>query len=146
VKQERVPEAATDADFRERLEELRRARVPLYFIAVNTDRNLGKSPGGDYLNLQRVFGSKGLDTAFLEETRKRLERMAEVTGGRVFYPETMESVAEVYGQVRADLTASYTLGYISSNAAAAGSYRSITVSVTKPDAVVRQSREGYAAP
>lgn len=146
VKAERVPEAAADNDFRERLRALQRARVPLYFIAVNTDRNLGKSPGGDYLNLQRVFGSKGLDVAFLEETRKRLERLAEVTGGRVFYPESIESVAEVYARVRADLTTSYSLGYISSNAPAPGGYRSITAKVTRQDAVVRQSREGYAAP
>jgi VWFA-related protein len=149
VKEERVTLAASDTEFKERLEALRRARVPVYFIAVNTDRNLGKSPGGDYLNLQRVFGSKGLDLAFLEETRKRMERMAEVTGGSVLYPETMESVASVYARVRADLTTSYSLGYVStsvSSSPTADRYRSIVVKVTKPNAVVRQSREGYAAP
>jgi len=146
VKDERVPQADTDRDFLRSLKELREARIPLYFVAVNTDRNLGQSPGGDYLNLQRVFPAKGLATGFLKETRERLERIADATGGRVAFPESMGNVEAAYANMRSDLITSYTLGYISSNAAGRGGVRTIRVRVGRPDAVVRQSRDSYAAP
>jgi VWFA-related protein len=105
------------------------ARVPLYFVALNTDKN----PSGTYAS-----------GAFLKEARTRMELLANVTGGAIFFPKNIGDIVEVYDQVSKDLSSSYSLAYTSSQKAAQGQTRRIEVRVH--GAKVKQSRETYVAP
>ena len=106
-----------------------RARVPIYFVALNTDRN----PTGAYASATLVA-----------EARTRMELLANVTGGGIFFPKSIRDIVEIYDQVSKDLSSSYTLAYTSSHPAVPGQTHRIEVRVH--GAKIRQSRETYATP
>jgi VWFA-related protein len=110
---------------------VQRARIPIYFVALNTDKN--------------PAGSIGLSSsAVVIEARTRMEMLANVTGGGIFFPKNIRDIVDVYDQVSRDLSSSYTLGYISSHAAIQGQSHRIEVRVH--GAKVKQSRDTYATP
>jgi len=105
------------------------ARVPLYFVALNTDRNpLGRE----------TFGP------LVVEARTRMETLANVTGGAIFFPRNLGDIVGVYDQISKDLSSSYSLAYTSSRPTASGQTRRIEVRVH--GAKVKQSRETYVTP
>jgi VWFA-related protein len=110
---------------------VQRARVPIYFVALNTDKN----PGGSY-----GFSS----STVVVEARTRMESLANVTGGGIFFPRSIRDIVDVYDQVSRDLSSSYTLGYVSSHPAVQGQSHRIEVRVH--NATVKQSRETYVTP
>ncbi len=82
--------------------------------------------------------------------RLRLQQMAGLTGGRAFFPTSQDDLEEIYGQIREELEARYTLGYVSTDPTTDGAWRRVTVSLRgeRPefdDAGIR-TREGYFAP
>ena len=82
--------------------------------------------------------------------RLRLQQIAELTGGRAYFPTSEESLDEIYGRIREELEARYSLGYVSTDPATDGAWRRVTVSLRgdRPgldDASIR-AREGYFAP
>jgi VWFA-related protein len=105
------------------------ARVPIYFVALNTDKN----PSSGYAPASLVV-----------EARTRMEALANVTGGAIFFPKNIGDIVDVYDQVSKDLSSSYSLAYTSSQQAAQGQTRRIEVRVH--GAKVKQSRETYVAP
>jgi len=108
---------------------VQRARIPIYFVALNTDKN--------------PTGSLGTN-ALVIEARTRMESLANVTGGGIFFPKNIRDIVDVYDQVSRDLSSSYSLAYISNNAASPGKSHRIEVRVH--GATVRQSRESYVTP
>jgi VWFA-related protein len=74
-----------------------------------------------------------------------LRSMTQVTGGRVYFVERAEEMPAIYSQIADELANQYTIGYLSKNVARDGTWRTITVRVTRPGAVAR-TREGYYAP
>jgi hypothetical protein len=72
-----------------------------------------------------------------------MEGLAEVSGGRMLYPERLEDIIPLYQQIGAELGTSYTLGYISSNTAVGRSYRKIEVRARENSLRLTQSRNGY---
>lgn len=121
---------AVNRSFERTVERVRFARVPVYFVALNTDKNL-TSPN-------KAFG------AVPREARLRMETLADVTGGGISFPKSIRDIVEVYDQVSRDLSSSYGLSYTSTHRAGPGQYHRIEVRVH--GAKVKQSREGYTTP
>ena len=79
--------------------------------------------------------------------RSQLTELAETTGGQAFFPLTMKDVDSAYDKVVAQVRAQYSLGYVSTNPKKDGSWRKVTIRLTRPalkDARL-QSRKGYFA-
>jgi Ca-activated chloride channel homolog len=83
-----------------------------------------------------------------QDQRSRLQRIAETTGGRAFFPTTTKDLDAAYAKVAAEIDAQYTMGYLSTNTKMDGSWRKVEVRVVRPglkDVRVR-ARQGYFAP
>ncbi len=136
--------AQNDPGFQHTLAVLRGAHIPVYFVALNTDRN-PNDLGDEYYGLQYRFPTSGSAQAFLTETRKRMEMLADVSGGRVFFPRRVQEIVPVYDQISRDMSTSYSLSYISTHGNEHGKSHSIEVRVRR-GTKVRQSRDSYFTP
>ncbi|HSW40256.1 MAG TPA: VWA domain-containing protein [Acidobacteriota bacterium] len=74
-----------------------------------------------------------------------LRRLAEETGGKIFYPFKVEDLADSFHQISQELRSQYNIGYISTNTAHDGSYREIDIRVQGRNLEVNH-RKGYYAP
>lgn len=81
------------------------------------------------------------------DERLVLQRIAEETGGRAYFPMSVKELDKIYSQIAAEIRAQYTLGYVSSNTVSDGRWRKVDVTVTRPDMkdVKIRSRRGYFA-
>ena len=147
LNRERVRQPKEDKTFQNALKAARTQNVPIYFIAFNTDKNLVPNVmGGDeYRTLRKIFPQSNIADLYLTGVRIRMEELAGTSGGRMLYPERLEDIVPVYQQIGAELGTSYTLGYISSNAATDGSFRRIEVQAREQGLQLTQSRSGYYA-
>lgn len=80
-----------------------------------------------------------------EEGHFVLRRLAQQTGGQSFFPQHIKDLAEVYHDIRDELSSQYSLAYESSSGLRDGQWRRIAVRVNRPSATVR-TRQGYYAP
>jgi VWFA-related protein len=83
------------------------------------------------------------------KAREALEKLTQTTGGRAYFPKSVDEVGELCRQIAHDLRNHYTLGYTPSNKKLDGSWRKITVRVNPPKtvtAVTIRAKEGYYAP
>jgi hypothetical protein len=141
----KIVDIARDGDFRDLLEKVGKREIPLYFIALNTDRNRADvSNNQEYVSLSKQFGEAVADE-YLAAVRFRMEQLAEVTGGRILYPRTLQDVAPLYDAIGRDLGLSYSLGYAPRNRTADGKAHRIEVRVRRAGVKVTQSRENYTA-
>jgi Ca-activated chloride channel homolog len=74
-----------------------------------------------------------------------IQQIAEVTGGRAFFPTAVKELDSVYEKVLAEIRAQYTLGYVSTNEKMDGKWRKVDVRMKRPDLRTR-ARRGYFAP
>jgi len=140
----RVPSASEDRDFQKALKTIQKQQVAVYFVAVNTDRNLDATDAGvDYLRLRQLFPNSSVPLQFLTEARMRMEALASASGGRTFFPDRIQDIVSLYDQVSRELSTSYSLGYAPINATADGRLRRIDVRVRGADRRVWQSRTAY---
>ena len=103
--------------------------IPLYFVALNTDKN--PSSG---------FHSEELS----RDARINMESLANISGGGMFYPKNIRDIVDLYDQVSRDLSSSYSLTYTSTHSAVRGQVHRIEVRVH--GASVKQSRNSYVTP
>lgn len=116
------------------LERLRQSDVSLYVVGLlelNDDRGgfFRKSPS--------------------ERARDAFEDLAEASGGRAFFPESLDEIEEICRQIAHDLRNHYTIGYRPTNAAYDGTLREIEVEVERPDGFPRMevhTKTSYRAP
>jgi Ca-activated chloride channel homolog len=82
------------------------------------------------------------------DQRIRLQRMAEVTGGQAFFPVSMRDLDRAYASVAAEIDAQYSMGYVSTNTKADGTWRKVDIRVTRPGlaGIKVRTRQGYYAP
>jgi len=80
--------------------------------------------------------------------RLRLMQIATESGGDAFFPTSMSQVEEAYDKIVAQVRAQYSLGYVSTNTAADGTWRKVEIRVRQPDGkdLRIQARKGYFAP
>jgi VWFA-related protein len=77
---------------------------------------------------------------------KVLERMAEATGGRAFFPYKIEDVANAFTDIQDELRSQYAMAYRPADFVSDGHFRTIEIkSGTKKDLKVR-TRRGYYSP
>jgi Ca-activated chloride channel family protein len=89
-------------------------------------------------------GSNGQSRGF-REAEFVMRTLAQETGGRSFFPNRIEDLDGVYGQIADELASQYTLGYTSKNTRRDGSWRRLVVQTTRQNATPRTKR-GYFAP
>lgn len=76
-----------------------------------------------------------------------LRRLARATGGDAFFPAQLDDVVAICERIARDIRQQYTLGYVSSNAAKVGAYRSIRMVARQAGngKLVVRTRTGYIA-
>ena len=77
-----------------------------------------------------------------------LHRLSSVTGGQAFFPGRLKDVDKMYEKILGEISARYSVGYVSSDARMDGRWRDVRIRLLRPelrDAKVR-TRSGYYAP
>jgi VWFA-related protein len=150
-----VQNIADDSDFQKWLKDARKAGIPYYFMALDTDpRYMGrwdyeysylKDPAGYMRTAQYANGRRSprLADEYLAGVRLRLEKLADATGGAVIYPTSMEGVIGMYARIAIELGYSYSLGYAPKSPVDDGKFRKLEVRVKDTTLRVSQSRMGY---
>ena len=76
---------------------------------------------------------------------KVLERMADATGGRAFFPFKLEDIANYFSEIQAELRSQYALSYRPADFQTDGRFHAIEILASKKNLHVR-ARKGYYAP
>jgi Ca-activated chloride channel family protein len=95
-----------------------------------------------------AIGAPVAQSAASAELRLVLHQIAEVTGGRAFFPASLSAVDRTYAQIVQEIRGEYVLGYLSTNTKADGKWRNVTVRVSRQagrDLRIR-ARKGYFSP
>jgi Ca-activated chloride channel family protein len=71
-----------------------------------------------------------------------LRQLSLETGGRSFFPGSIDDLATVYGQIADELASQYALAYSPKNARHDGTYRRIVVQVSKPNQPSQAAQPG----
>jgi VWFA-related protein len=77
---------------------------------------------------------------------KVLERMADATGGRAFFPFKIEDVANAFQEIQDELRSQYLLAYKPADFNSDGRYRSIDIVAENHKNLHIRARKGYYAP
>jgi VWFA-related protein len=75
-----------------------------------------------------------------------LERLADATGGRAFFPFKIEDVANAFSEIQDELRSQYLLAYKPADFQPDGSYRSIDIVAENHKNLKVRARKGYYAP
>jgi Ca-activated chloride channel homolog len=78
-----------------------------------------------------------------------LKELAEATGGKVYFPQSINDIGNVTKEIAHDIRSQYLLGYYPTNTARNGTWRSLQVKVTpKPSSkkLFVRCKRGYNAP
>jgi len=87
------------------------------------------------------------DDADADKNPDVLRRLARATGGEAFFPSEYSEVVKICENIARDIRNQYTVGYVSSNGAKPGAYRSIRVAAAAPGhgKLLVRARAGYIA-
>jgi len=77
---------------------------------------------------------------------KVLERIADATGGRSFFPFQITDVANAFVEIQDELRSQYALSYTPTDFRADGRYRTIEILAQNHKGLRVRSRRGYYAP
>src|SRR5438445_12347916 len=75
-----------------------------------------------------------------QKAEDSLVRIAEASGGRAFFPLTVDEARADMERVARDLREQYTLGYIPSNPSRSGEWRSVRVEISPPPGSARRAK------
>ena len=85
-------------------------------------------------------------------SRRAMEDLAEVTGGRAFFPASLNDLEQATTLIALELRQQYSLGYVPTNANHDGKWRKVAVQVlkekgtqTRAQKVIVRAKEGYYA-
>jgi Ca-activated chloride channel homolog len=74
-----------------------------------------------------------------------LRQLSSQTGGRVFFPTSVQELPAIYQQISEELSSQYSLGYSSRNPKRDGRWRRVVVRITRPGVTAR-TKQGYYGP
>jgi len=77
---------------------------------------------------------------------KVLERLADATGGRAFFPFKIQDVANAFSEIQDELRSQYLLAYKPADLKPDGRYRSINIVAENHKSLRVRARKGYFAP
>ncbi|HVI09340.1 MAG TPA: VWA domain-containing protein [Candidatus Binatia bacterium] len=92
-----------------------------------------------YVISTNVSGTKGAGD-------KVLERIADATGGRAFFPFQIREVANAFADIQDELRSQYAVSYKPADFRADGHFRTIEIVANNPKSFRVRSRRGYYAP
>jgi len=84
-------------------------------------------------------------TKLFKEAEFVLKQFSQETGGRAFFPNQINELTNVYGQISDELSSQYTVGYTSKNPKRDGAWRKVVVRVNRPNNTAR-TKLGYFGP
>ena len=117
----------------------------VYSIQYNTynDSTDSQSNGTAQGQRVRLATPKGesLSVAY-ERANRYLRLIADKTGGRIFYANTIKNLTTSFARIAAELSQQYSLGYYPQNQTSERQRRELKVRVTVPNVVVR-ARKSY---
>jgi len=113
----------------EAIEMAQKAEVGIYGIGTTNAGPFGVARG--------VKGAPG---------SKELNRLAEETGGKTYFPAELAELDKIFADISAELRGQYVLFYVSTNQARDGQFRKIEVKVVDRDDVRVRVKRGYTAP
>jgi Ca-activated chloride channel family protein len=93
----------------------------------------------------RSAENSSLQSKGFKEAEFVLRQLAQETGGRAFFPNQVQDLAGVYGQISDELSSQYTVGYSPRNPKRDGSWRRVIVRVNRPNTTAR-TKQGYFGP
>ncbi len=77
----------------------------------------------------------------------RLDQLASTTGGRSYFPDSVDALNTVYEEIASERDARYSLGFVSTNDRADGTWRTVEVRLTDSREDLRRAkirtRAGY---
>jgi VWFA-related protein len=113
VRTNRLLRMEDEREFRDLPRRAAQSGVALIFVAINTDENLDTSDEGmdEYKRLGIIYGDSPIPERYLEQVRLRMERLAEVSGGRILFPRSIEDLAKPFEEIAKSLSEAYSLGY-----------------------------------
>jgi Ca-activated chloride channel homolog len=82
-----------------------------------------------------------------KKAKELLERLAEDSGGRAFFPRDVSEIAAIAAQISQDLRMQYAVSYYPSNEKKDGSFRTVQVVINPRDnrKLIARTRRGYYA-
>jgi len=86
-----------------------------------------------------------LGRARFREAEFVLRQLSGETGGRVFFPTSVNELPKIYEQISEELSSQYTIAYTSKNPLRNGAWRRIVVRTTRQGLTAR-TRQGYYGP
>ena len=81
--------------------------------------------------------------------RAMIEELADITGGRAFFPDSVQELEDICTKIAVELKNQYVLGYHSTNGAKDGKWRKLRVKVNPPKGIQHlnvRAKSGYFAP
>lgn len=122
---------------------------PIYYNTYFENRQASQTGGGGGGILGTIFGGgggtimSGVSAAEYAVGKRYLEELAEVTGGRVFRPEsTPGGLTRAFEGIAEELRRQYNIGFVPIDEGKRGQRKQIKVRVNRPDLIVR-ARDSY---
>ena len=112
------------------LEQSRRAGVSIYTISL-------QSPA--------AVARRGAARRYFTQSDYAMKTIAQETGAQAFFPQHIQDLSGVFGQIAAELGAQYSLAYAPKNARKDGRFRRVVVQVLSRPDVRSRTRTGYFA-
>jgi len=117
-------EPNVDSDFQKLVRNVGTARIPFYFVALNTDLNS---------KFDSPFG------------RMRMEQLKEASGGGIVYPKTSDDIAPFFGEIARNLGTQYSLAYQQPKSSRDGKTHTIEVRLKDSSLTLHQTRNKYVS-
>ena len=107
--------------------------------AVRRVQNLG---GPVVYSIGLLYGD---EKAEAERAKQDLETLSRDTGGIAYFPDSLQDVGEIAGEVARDIRNQYVIGYHSTKPASLGGYRTVQVEAKAPGykKLIVRTRNGY---
>ncbi len=96
-----------------------------------------------------LFDKEGERSRAQKKAAKQLKEIAEETGGKHYFPESVDEVEAICRQVAHEIRNQYSLGYRPTNAKRDGSWRTVSVKLNtnkNSKKLVARTKRGYYAP
>jgi VWFA-related protein len=87
------------------------------------------------------------DETNLDRNPRVLRKIAELTGGRAYFPKFRNDLEQVWRDIAGEIRSQYTIGYHSSNPTRDGAFRKVQITANRGGRSLRViTRDGYFAP
>lgn len=93
-----------------------------------------------------IYAISSANSNIFSRGDRQMEKFAEETGGRAFFPTKIEDVVRAFDNIEEELRSQYALSYKPADFDADGHYRQIDIQARTDKNLVIRARKGYFAP